>query len=81
MGHGASYYWKGKIPSAVFYTAVPFGMTAQEMNGWLHYGGGWNSGVSCMHLLVFDRLRVGLRVFRWRAGLTASSSRPKTSRA
>ena len=40
MGHGASYYWKGKIPSAVFYTAVPFGMTAQEMNGWLHYGGG-----------------------------------------
>ena len=40
MGPGASYYWKGKIPSAVFYTAVPFGMTAQEMNGWLHYGGG-----------------------------------------
>ena len=40
MGHGASYYWKGKVPSAVFYTAVPFGMTAQEMNGWLHYGGG-----------------------------------------
>ena len=40
MGHGAAYYWKGKIPAAVFYTAVPFGMTAQEMNGWLHYGGG-----------------------------------------
>ena len=40
MGHGASYYWKGKIPASVFYTAVPFGMTAQEMNGWLHYGGG-----------------------------------------
>ena len=39
-GHGASYYWKGKIPAAVFYTAVPFGMTAQEANGWLHYGGG-----------------------------------------
>lgn len=40
LGHGASYYWKGKIPAAVFFTAVPFGMTAQEMNGWLHYGGG-----------------------------------------
>ena len=40
MGHGAAYYWKGKIPASVFYTAVPFGMTAQEMNGWLHYGGG-----------------------------------------
>lgn len=40
VGHGASYYWKGKIPASVFFTAVPFGMTAQEMNGWLHYGGG-----------------------------------------
>jgi TRAP-type mannitol/chloroaromatic compound transport system substrate-binding protein len=40
VGHGASYYWKGKMPASVFFTAVPFGMTAQEMNGWLHYGGG-----------------------------------------
>ena len=40
MGHGAAYYWKGKIPASVFFTAVPFGMTAQEINGWLHYGGG-----------------------------------------
>ena len=40
MGHGASYYWIGKIKSAQFFTAVPFGLTAQEMNGWLHYGGG-----------------------------------------
>ncbi len=39
-GHGAAYYWKGKIPASVFYAAVPFGLTAQEMNGWLHYGGG-----------------------------------------
>ncbi|WP_116367836.1 TRAP transporter substrate-binding protein [Parahaliea mediterranea] len=39
-GHGAAYYWKGKIPSSVFFTAVPFGMTAQEMNAWLQYGGG-----------------------------------------
>jgi TRAP-type mannitol/chloroaromatic compound transport system substrate-binding protein len=40
MGHGAAYYWKGKVPVAQFFTAVPFGLTAQEMNGWLHYGGG-----------------------------------------
>ncbi|MDB4404810.1 ABC transporter substrate-binding protein, partial [bacterium] len=40
MGHGAAYYWKGKTPAAVFFTAVPFGLNAQEMNGWLHYGGG-----------------------------------------
>ncbi|MBT6488433.1 MAG: ABC transporter substrate-binding protein, partial [Deltaproteobacteria bacterium] len=38
LGHGGAYYWKGKIPEAQFFTTVPFGFTAQEMNGWLHYG-------------------------------------------
>jgi TRAP-type mannitol/chloroaromatic compound transport system substrate-binding protein len=40
MGHGASYYWKGKSEAAQFFAAVPFGLNAQEMNGWLYYGGG-----------------------------------------
>ncbi|MFW6092355.1 MAG: TRAP transporter substrate-binding protein [Pseudomonadota bacterium] len=40
MGHGASYYWRGKIPVAAMFSTVPFGMTAQEMNAWLEYGGG-----------------------------------------
>jgi TRAP-type mannitol/chloroaromatic compound transport system substrate-binding protein len=40
MGHGAAYYWKGKSEAAQFFAAVPFGLTAQEMNAWLLYGGG-----------------------------------------
>jgi len=40
MGHGAAFYWKGKNEVAQFFSTVPFGMTAQEMNGWLYYGGG-----------------------------------------
>jgi len=40
MGHGAAYYWKGKTEAAQFFAAVPFGLTAQEMNGWLYHGGG-----------------------------------------
>jgi TRAP-type mannitol/chloroaromatic compound transport system substrate-binding protein len=40
MGHGAAYYWRGKNPAAAMFATVPFGMNAQEMNGWLHYGGG-----------------------------------------
>ncbi|MBS1199955.1 MAG: C4-dicarboxylate transporter [Proteobacteria bacterium] len=40
MGHGAAYYWKGKIGSASFFSAVPFGLTTQEINGWFYYGGG-----------------------------------------
>ncbi|MGB2131588.1 MAG: TRAP transporter substrate-binding protein, partial [Marinobacterium sp.] len=40
MGHGAAYYWKGKSTAAQFFSAVPFGLTAQEMNAWLYHGGG-----------------------------------------
>jgi TRAP-type mannitol/chloroaromatic compound transport system substrate-binding protein len=40
MGHGSAYYWKGKSEAAQFFSTVPFGLTAQEMNGWMYYGGG-----------------------------------------
>jgi TRAP-type mannitol/chloroaromatic compound transport system substrate-binding protein len=40
LGHGAAYYWKGKSTAAQFFAAVPFGLTGQEMNAWLYYGGG-----------------------------------------
>jgi TRAP-type mannitol/chloroaromatic compound transport system substrate-binding protein len=40
MGHGASYYWKGKIPAALFFAGVPFGLTGNELNGWYYHGGG-----------------------------------------
>lgn len=40
MGHSAPYYWAGKIPSASFFSAVPFGMNTTEVNSWLFYGGG-----------------------------------------
>ncbi len=40
MGHGAAYYWKGKIEEAQFFSTVPFGMNGQEMTSWLYYGGG-----------------------------------------
>ena len=41
IGHGASYYWKGKVPAASFFASIPFGLIAQEMNAWLYHGGGW----------------------------------------
>ena len=39
-GHDASYYHKGKLDAAQFFTAIPFGLNYIEMNGWLYYGGG-----------------------------------------
>jgi len=40
MGHSASYYWKGKDPSTMFFTTMPFGMIAPEQYAWFYYGGG-----------------------------------------
>ncbi|QJB56036.1 TRAP transporter substrate-binding protein DctP [Pseudodesulfovibrio sp. zrk46] len=40
IGHSASYYWKGKDISSVFFTSVPFGMNVQEQHAWEDYGGG-----------------------------------------
>jgi len=40
MGHAATYYWRGKAPEAQFFAGFPFGMTAQELHGWIYFGGG-----------------------------------------
>jgi TRAP-type mannitol/chloroaromatic compound transport system substrate-binding protein len=40
MGHGAAYYWKGRIPATTIFSGVPFGLTGNELNGWYYYGGG-----------------------------------------
>lgn len=37
---GAEYYWVGKHPAYGYFTAVPFGMTATELNAWIKYAGG-----------------------------------------
>ena len=68
MGHGAAYYWKGKIPASVFFTAVPFGMNAQEMNGWLHYGGGlelWREAYEPFNLVPFAGGSTGVQMAGW----------------
>lgn len=45
MYHAAEYYWTGKSKGFSFFTAVPMGMTAAEIMGWIDFGGGqelWN---------------------------------------
>jgi len=39
-GHTASYYYTGLAEWVAFGTAVPFGLTARQQNGWWYYGGG-----------------------------------------
>ncbi|MEM9798530.1 MAG: TRAP transporter substrate-binding protein [Pseudomonadota bacterium] len=40
MYHGADYYFVGQHPGYAFFTAVPFGMTAQELANWYYHMGG-----------------------------------------
>ena len=40
MGHGAPYYWKGKVPASQFIASIPFGLNVAEQNSWLQFGGG-----------------------------------------
>lgn len=68
MGHGAAYYWKGKMPAAPFFTAVPFGMNAQEFNGWLHYGGGielWRELYAEYNVIPFAGGNTGVQMGGW----------------
>ncbi len=68
MGHSAAYYWKGKIPAAQFFTSVPFGLNAQEMNGWLHYGGGlelWREVYAPFNLVPFAAGNTGIQMAGW----------------
>jgi TRAP-type mannitol/chloroaromatic compound transport system substrate-binding protein len=67
-GHGAAYYWKGKIPSSVFFTSVPFGLTAQEINGWIHYGGGlelWQEAYAPANIVPLAGGNSGVQMAGW----------------
>ncbi len=68
MGHSAAYYWKGKIPAAVFFTSVPFGMTAQEFNAWINYGGGlelWQEIYEPYNLIPLPGGNTGTQMGGW----------------
>jgi len=68
MGHGASYYWKGKSQAAQFFSAVPFGLNAQEMNGWLYHGGGmelWQEIYSDFGLVPTAAGNTGVQMAGW----------------
>lgn len=68
MGHGAAYYWAGKVPAAQFFTAVPFGMNAQGMNAWLYSGGGlelWRDLYKSFNLVPFPMGNTGVQMGGW----------------
>lgn len=68
MGHASAYYWKGKHEATQFFSAVPFGLTAQEINGWLYYGGGqelWDELYAGFGLKAFPAGNTGVQMGGW----------------
>ncbi len=68
IGHGAGYYWTGKVPSAVFFTAVPYGFTADEASAWMHYGGGlelWRKAYAPFNLIPMAGGNSGVQMAGW----------------
>ena len=68
MGHGAAYYWKGKSEAAQFFAAVPFGLNADEMAGWINYGGGqrlWDDIYADFNLKPFAAGNTGVQMGGW----------------
>ncbi len=68
IGHGASYYWAGKSPAAQFFTSVPFGMNAQQVNAWMYYGGGlelWREVYAKFGLLPLPGGNTGVQMGGW----------------
>ena len=66
--HGASYYWAGKVPAAQFFTAVPFGMNAQQMNAWIISGGGlslWEEVYAPFNLIPIPAGNTGVQMGGW----------------
>lgn len=68
IGHGASYYWAGKLPSAQFFASVPFGLNAQQLNAWLICGGGlelWEELYADYGLIPIPGGNTGVQMGGW----------------
>lgn len=68
MGHSAAYFWKDKAEASPFFCTIPFGLTAQEMNGWLYSGGGmelWRELYAPFNLVPFPAGNTGVQMAGW----------------
>lgn len=53
MNYANAYFWTGKTFAAQYFTAVPFGLNFQGLNGWFYDGGGMD-----LYREVYDRFNL-----------------------
>jgi len=68
MYHAADYYWQGKARGFPFFTAVPMGLTADEMLAWIKFGGGqalWDDLAGQFNIKPFPAGNTGHQMGGW----------------
>lgn len=68
MNHANSYFWTGKTAAAQYFTAVPFGLNFQGVNGWLYDGGGidlWNEVYAPFGMVAMPCGNTGVQMTGW----------------
>ena len=68
MYHAAEYYWQGRSKAFNFFTAVPNGMTAAEIMGWVDFGGGqdlWDELSNSFNIQAFQAGNTGHQTAGW----------------
>ncbi|BBM88379.1 monocarboxylate 2-oxoacid-binding periplasmic protein [Spirochaetota bacterium] len=68
LGHSASFYWRGKVNALQVFGAMPYGMTANEMNAWLYHGTGlklWQELYATMNIVPFPAGQTGVQMGGW----------------
>ncbi|MEO0982333.1 MAG: TRAP transporter substrate-binding protein [Pseudomonadota bacterium] len=66
--HGAEYYWQAKSKAFNFFTSIPMGMTAQEIMGWIDFGGGqalWEELSAQFGIIAFQAANTGHQMGGW----------------
>ncbi|HZJ10037.1 MAG TPA: TRAP transporter substrate-binding protein DctP [Trueperaceae bacterium] len=68
VGHTASYYYIGKDPAHAFFTCIPFGMTAPQLNAWVYSGGGqelWDELNARNNMIALLSGNTGMQMAGW----------------
>ncbi|CAE7346170.1 unnamed protein product [Symbiodinium pilosum] len=68
LGHSAALFWSGKMPSAPYFTAVPFGLLPEGHDAWLTAGGGqalWDELYGAFGVKPFAAGNSGIQMGGW----------------
>jgi TRAP-type mannitol/chloroaromatic compound transport system substrate-binding protein len=68
MYHSDDYYFTAKSPALNFFSAVPYGLTADELSSWIIFGGGqvlWDEVAEPFNVKPLMALNTGVQMGGW----------------